>query len=164
MRGSAVRQATIVSPRSCRRCCSFDIFGVHEFNSTRKRMAVVARDPTGRYLLLVKVRRQRQGCLLPPHPLATALLSPLLVPPPSSLLPQGADNVIFDRAIAEPERPQLEAQLALFASTGLRTLVLAQRELSAAEFEAWRRDYDAASVALDRRDDKLAEVSPSLAL
>jgi hypothetical protein len=103
----------------------FRIYGVHEFNSTRKRMSVVASGPDGRYLIMVK----------------------------------GADNVIFERAHVEPTRATLEAHLTRFASDGLRTLVLAQRELSPAEFEAWRAAHHAASVALTKREERLAEVA-----
>jgi magnesium-transporting ATPase (P-type) len=107
------------------RVVRFDIHGVHEFNSTRKRMAVVCQNPDGKYFLMVK----------------------------------GADNVIFDRSHCEPYRALLERQLTDFASVGLRTLVLAQRELSQAEFQAWKRDYTEAAVALVDRDSKLAELA-----
>jgi magnesium-transporting ATPase (P-type) len=131
---------------------SFDIYGFHEFNSTRKRMAVVARGPDGRYLLLVKVRAA----------LAVVFSSCVHECAAFAMYLQGADNVIFDRAVTEVDRPLLESQLSLFASTGLRTLVLAQRELSPQEFTAWKAEYEAAAVSLERRDEKLAAVRESV--
>jgi magnesium-transporting ATPase (P-type) len=103
----------------------FDIYGTHEFNSTRKRMSVIVGAPNGKYLLMCK----------------------------------GADNVIFERAAMEPTRAALESHLNQFASTGLRTLVLAQRELSAEDFAAWKTEYTAASVSLVNREDMLAAVA-----
>lgn len=103
----------------------FMTYGVHEFNSTRKRMSVVVRAPDGRYLLMCK----------------------------------GADNVMFDRSTAESTRLTLENHLTMFASTGLRTLVLCQRELSPAEFASWQAEYHEASVSLVGREDKLAAVA-----
>jgi magnesium-transporting ATPase (P-type) len=103
----------------------FMIHGVHEFNSTRKRMSVVCQNPEGRFFIMVK----------------------------------GADNVIFERAVHEPYRKELENHLTKFASDGLRTLVLAQREMTQEEFSRWKEDYMQASLAMTNRDDRLAEVA-----
>ena len=104
---------------------TFIIHGTHEFNSTRKRMAVVAQMPDGKYMLMAK----------------------------------GADNVMFDRALPDLGREVINSQLTAFASSGLRTLVLGQREMSPAEFARWQADYTAASVALTDRDGALARVA-----
>jgi phospholipid-transporting ATPase len=104
---------------------TYHVFGTHEFNSTRKRMAVVVKAPDGRYLLMCK----------------------------------GADNVIFDRSIVEDSRKVLMRQLSELATTGLRTLVLSQRELTVSEFEEWRTEYKNASVSIVDRDAKLADVA-----
>lgn len=103
----------------------FLIHGVHEFNSTRKRMSVVCQAPDGRYFIMVK----------------------------------GADNVIFDRAVGEPHRRELDTHLTRFASDGLRTLVLAQREMTAAEFSEWKEEHMTAAMALANREDLLAAVA-----
>jgi phospholipid-transporting ATPase len=104
---------------------TYHVYGTHEFNSTRKRMAVIVKAPDGRYLLMCK----------------------------------GADNVIFDRSIVEDSRKTLMKQLSDLATTGLRTLVLSQRELSKSEFESWQKEYKSASVSIVDRDAKLAEVA-----
>jgi len=104
---------------------TFMTHGVHEFNSTRKRMSVVVTAPDGRYLLMCK----------------------------------GADNVMFDRSTVESSRGVLESHLTSFASTGLRTLVLCQRELSPQEFATWKAEFHAAAVSLQDREEKLAAVA-----
>ena len=43
---------------------------------------------------------------------------------------------------------QARAQLEQFAGEGLRTLMLAQRELPPAEYDAWAREYEVAKAAL----------------
>lgn len=52
---------------------------------------------------------------------------------------KGADNVMLERVIDSEDRRTLLNQYATnFAEAGLRTLVLARRDLSAAELKAWR--------------------------
>ena len=102
-------------------------FGVHEFNSTRKRMGTVVRCPAGRYFLYVK----------------------------------GADNVMFARTTGQSAeaRAEMDAHLTSFANKGLRTLVLGVRELSADQFAAWRAEFSAAALRLEKREEALAEVA-----
>ncbi len=66
------------------------------------------------------------------------------------VMTKGADNVIFARASAYPgtTRAALDGHLSAFAADGLRTLVLARRELSEAEFEAWYRNFEQAATAV----------------
>lgn len=48
------------------------------------------------------------------------------------------------------------------ACGGFRTLLMAQRELDAKFYESWEAEYDAASVALDDREGKIAAVSEKI--
>jgi len=80
---------------------------------------------------------------------------------------KGADTSTFPRLVgAQPE--WLLASLQEFADEGLRTLVLAQRELSQAEGEAWLQTFLAAKSSVDDRDallDKAAnEIESKLTL
>ncbi len=51
---------------------------------------------------------------------------------------KGADNVMFDRLDPAQEGCDvLQEHLRLFASEGLRTLVLARRDISQSEYQAW---------------------------
>ncbi|WWC70833.1 uncharacterized protein I206_104785 [Kwoniella pini CBS 10737] len=95
-----------------------------EFNSSRKRMSVVARSPDGRIILYCK----------------------------------GADSVIYsrldpnhDEALKETTLKDLET----FANGGLRTLCIAYREMSEAEFADWSKKYDAAAAATVDREGEI---------
>ena len=53
---------------------------------------------------------------------------------------KGADNIMFDRCDPkETGRALLTEHLRAFAGEGLRTLVLARREISAAEYAQWNQ-------------------------
>jgi phospholipid-translocating ATPase len=75
---------------------------------------------------------------------------------------KGADSMIYSRLIPNEQR-QLRAStgehLEMFAREGLRTLCIAQREISQEEYEEWNKDYDIAANAVVGREDKLEEVS-----
>ncbi|KAH9875028.1 hypothetical protein J1614_004516 [Plenodomus biglobosus] len=75
---------------------------------------------------------------------------------------KGADSMIYSRLIPN-EQKQLRAttgeHLEMFAREGLRTLCIAQREISEEEYAEWNRDYDMAANAVVGREDKLEEVS-----
>ncbi|EUC42626.1 hypothetical protein COCMIDRAFT_39311 [Bipolaris oryzae ATCC 44560] len=75
---------------------------------------------------------------------------------------KGADSMIYSRLIPNEQR-QLRADtgehLEMFAREGLRTLCIAQREISEEEYQEWSKDYDVAANAIQGREDKLEEVS-----
>lgn len=76
------------------------------------------------------------------------------------LMTKGADNVILERSNATTQyKNTLDAHLTEFAETGLRTLVLAQREFPPQEYDQWRQDYTAASLSLVNREEALAQVA-----
>lgn len=62
---------------------------------------------------------------------------------------KGADNFILSRLAKGQEEvvQDLEEQLMIYAWAGLRTLVMAQRELSESEYIEWDQKYKAATVA-----------------
>ncbi|XP_043218324.1 phospholipid-transporting ATPase ID-like isoform X2 [Amphibalanus amphitrite] len=70
---------------------------------------------------------------------------------------KGADNIVFERlGNVEPEtKARTEEHLQKFAGEGLRTLVLAYKELDDAYFEEWKKRHHEASVSLVERDEKL---------
>ncbi|KAJ4369078.1 phospholipid transporting ATPase [Neocucurbitaria cava] len=75
---------------------------------------------------------------------------------------KGADSMIYSRLIPNEQR-QLRAttgeHLEMFAREGLRTLCIAQREISQEEYQEWNKDYDIAANAVVGREEKLEEVS-----
>lgn len=98
----------------------FELLEMIEFTSTRKRMSVVVRTPERKVLLLTK----------------------------------GADAVIFprlDRVRCDPHVVDITNQhLERYATEGLRTLVIAQKEIVADEFAAWSREYKSALSDLEQ--------------
>lgn len=109
-----------------------------EFNSDRKRMSVLVRqvDP---------LTQQPRG--------------------PLRLYTKGADDVILARLAPgslestgrQDGQCKLQAQIDAYASAGLRTLVMAYRDVPDAEYAAWRVKYDEA-CALRRGRDEAKEV------
>ncbi|KAL9642784.1 hypothetical protein ABK040_009859 [Willaertia magna] len=73
---------------------------------------------------------------------------------------KGADNVIKSRAKKENNFIEIDKQLSLLSMDGLRTLVLAKRELTMDEFNDWYQRYKQAVVSFNEREkliDELAE-------
>ncbi|RHY26854.1 hypothetical protein DYB32_007284, partial [Aphanomyces invadans] len=75
---------------------------------------------------------------------------------------KGADNVILPRCKPDSATAQLEEHLKSFASEGLRTLVLAKRELTDDEYETWNKLYQKAATSLTNRDALLDAAAEAL--
>jgi phospholipid-transporting ATPase len=100
----------------------YEILTVNEFNSTRKRMSVLVRDPRGNVKLLIK----------------------------------GADTVIYERL--KPGCSYIDktsSHLEEYAMEGLRTLVLASRDVGKKEYEEWRVVFDKANTQINERQEAL---------
>ncbi|KAF1993342.1 phospholipid-translocating P-type ATPase [Amniculicola lignicola CBS 123094] len=75
---------------------------------------------------------------------------------------KGADSMIYSRLVPGAQRElrvSTAEHLEMFAREGLRTLCIAQRELSEEEYQEWNVDYDVAANAVVGREDRLEEVS-----
>lgn len=98
----------------------YELLEMIEFTSTRKRMSVVVCTPDKRILLLTK----------------------------------GADAVTFPRLHAENCDPEIVTvttqHLERYATEGLRTLVIAQKEIHEEAYQAWSGEYRAALSDLDQ--------------
>ncbi|RUS90719.1 hypothetical protein EGW08_001523 [Elysia chlorotica] len=74
------------------------------------------------------------------------------------LLSKGADTIMFD--LLDSKSDELKEltthHLNDFAQTGLRTLVLAYKDISERYYSEWKSRQHAASLAMEGRDDKLA--------
>ncbi|NXY11292.1 AT8B3 ATPase, partial [Pteruthius melanotis] len=107
-----------ITVRELGRTRTYEVLAMLDFNSDRKRMSVLVRDPQGTIRLYTK----------------------------------GADTVILDRLQRRgPNENLTERALDRFAEETLRTLCVASREVSEAEFRAWsRRQREAAALLQER--------------
>lgn len=110
----------------------YEVLNTLEFNSSRKRMSAIIRMPDTGKIFLF--------C-------------------------KGADSIIYSR-LRLGEQPELRRSTAehleIFAREGLRTLCVAQRELSEDEYREWCKKHDVAAAAVHGREDKMEEVSDSI--
>ena len=78
---------------------------------------------------------------------------------------KGADSVIYSRLRKDEQaklRKETADHLEMFAREGLRTLCIAQRELTEDQYAKWNKEHDIAAAAVQDRDDKLEVVSDSI--
>jgi len=75
---------------------------------------------------------------------------------------KGADSVIYSR-LKRGEQQELRKttaeHLEMFAREGLRTLCIAEKELSDEDYSKWRKIHDAAATALEDREEKMEEAA-----
>ncbi|NWR88228.1 AT8B3 ATPase, partial [Furnarius figulus] len=101
---------------------TYQVLAMLDFNSDRKRMSVLVRDPQGTIRLYTK----------------------------------GADTVILERLRGRgPSDAITERALNLFAEETLRTLCVASKEVSEAEYQEWGRRHHEATVLLQDRAQEL---------
>lgn len=107
-----------------------DVLGLHEFDSVRKRMSVVIRFPDNTIKVLVK----------------------------------GADTSMLNITSIDSDRDEFiklttENHLCEYSKEGLRTLVVAAKDLNDSEFELWQSRYEDASTSLTERAVKLRQTA-----
>ncbi|NWR44199.1 AT8B3 ATPase, partial [Regulus satrapa] len=116
------RTQDTITIRELGRTRTYEVLAMLDFNSDRKRMSVLVRDPQGTIRLYTK----------------------------------GADTVILERLRGRgPNETLTERALDRFAEETLRTLCVASREVSEAEFRAWSRRHREAAVLLQDRAQEL---------
>jgi len=99
----------------------YEILSILPFSSERKRSSVIVKGPNGRIILYAK----------------------------------GADQVILERLNAKihdsPIIKDTKKHLTNYSTKGLRTLVIARKELSLQEYQAWKQQFDQADLAMVNR-------------
>ena len=78
---------------------------------------------------------------------------------------KGADSVIYSRLKGGEQqqmRKSTAEHLEMYAREGLRTLCIAQKEISEEVYERWNVEHDAAAAAVENREEKLEEVSDKM--
>ncbi|KAJ7285463.1 hypothetical protein O6H91_Y332300 [Diphasiastrum complanatum] len=110
----------------------FEVLGIHEFDSVRKCMSVILKCPDNKIKLLVKGAD-------------SAVMN---------IIGGSALGLSNEQYIPSEDKHQAElidatlSHLDGYAREGLRTLVIAAKDLSFAEFEAWYKQYLVASTSL----------------
>eukprot|EP01018_Ginkgo_biloba_P013761 Gb_34057 [translate_table: standard] len=109
----------------------FDVLGLHEFDSDRKRMSVVVRCPDNKLKVLVKG--------------ADSTMLGVIDKTLNVDLAKDAEGNLTDLIYAT------ESHLHEYSTRGLRTLVVGAKDLTVSEFEEWHRRYEEASTAVSGR-------------
>ena len=78
---------------------------------------------------------------------------------------KGADSIIYSR-LRRGEQQKLRKETAdhleIFAREGLRTLCIAQKELTEEEYQAWNIEHDIAAASVENREDKIEAVADAV--
>jgi phospholipid-translocating ATPase len=75
---------------------------------------------------------------------------------------KGADSVIYERLRNDHEpvlKEKTNSDMELFANSGLRTLCIAYRYLEEDEYLVWSRTYDAATNAIEGREEEIEKAN-----
>ena len=81
------------------------------------------------------------------------------------LYTKGADSVVYQRLAADHDpalKEQTSRDMEAFANGGLRTLCIASRNLSDQEYMEWQRVYDAATSAVQDRDEEIDKANEQI--
>ncbi|CAK9435324.1 uncharacterized protein LODBEIA_P57110 [Lodderomyces beijingensis] len=115
-------------------CKEYQVLNTLEFNSTRKRMSTIIKIPSD--------------------------------PPRALLLCKGADSIIYERLSKTENDPEmLEAtarDLEEYATEGLRTLCIAERELTWEQYTEWNKRHQVAASSLEDREGKMEQVADAI--
>ncbi|KAL5974812.1 hypothetical protein ACLOJK_031483 [Asimina triloba] len=114
-----------------------ELLGLHEFDSVRKRMSVVIKFPNNAVKVLVKGAD-------------TSMFS---------VLAEVLENSDLRDAVSVNIQNATQNHLTEYSSQGLRTLVIAARDLADSELEEWQCRYEEASTSLVERSTKLRQTS-----
>jgi len=107
----------------------FDFLNMLEFNSDRKRMTVIVRDPTDG---LIKLYCKGADSIV---------------------------KSLLDKQIDQPFMEDTEKALLAFARRGMRTLSISMRILDEDEYHKWSEGFNAAAESVENREDKIAAVA-----
>jgi phospholipid-transporting ATPase len=78
------------------------------------------------------------------------------------ILCKGADSVIFARLKNKDNVDGTNKYLSDYAKEGLRTLLLAEKEISEQDYEAWSEKYNEAALSLQNREEAINQVAEQI--
>ncbi|MCO5566464.1 hypothetical protein L7F22_020141 [Adiantum nelumboides] len=119
---------------------TFEVLGMHEFDSNRKCMSVILRCPDGRIKVLVKGAD------------SAVLRKVSLSEKTTHIGGECQSQVLFDT----------QMHLDIYSNKGLRTLVVGARELSSKELANWQRLYAKANSSVTDRMSLLLEAAQAI--
>ena len=110
----------------------YQLMNICEFNSTRKRMSVIVRDPQGRLILMCKGAD-------------------------SVILERLSDASRGGEVLSKTQE-----YVDLYAEEGLRTLFLAEKIIDEATYEKWSAEAEAAKLEIHNREEAVAAVDEKI--
>ena len=122
----------LVLEKSTGQTLKYQLLNVCEFNSTRKRMSVIVKDPKGKIIVMCKGAD-------------------------SVILER-----LSKESLAGEVLRQTQEYVDQFAEEGLRTLFLAERVVGQDEYNAWNKEAQAAKLEIKDRDEKVAAVDEKI--
>jgi len=131
---------------------TWKVLAVNKFDSDRKRMSVLVRSPASMGSIPMIMCKGADSAMLDPE----ICDGGMHVMSPDRILGQSLSNASEDGPSAEDEWESstllnMQSQLGLFASEGLRTLVLGVRFLTEEECGEWLAQYEQASTSIKGR-------------
>ena len=140
----------------------WSILAVNKFDSTRKRMSVLVRSPASLGSIPMLLIKGADSSMLDPdvceggeYITSGALGGERM----SSLINQSSSDYNDSNEWEKSVLLNMQSQLGIFASEGLRTLVLGIRVLTETDCEAWLAKYKIASTAIENREERLTAVA-----
>lgn len=110
----------------------YQLMNICEFNSTRKRMSVIVKDPQGRLILMCK------GA--------------------DSVILERLSQASREGEVLSKTQEYVD----LYAEEGLRTLFLAEKIIDEATYEEWNAEAEAAKLEIHNRDEAVAAVDEKI--
>ena len=140
------------------------ILAVNKFDSTRKRMSVLVRSPPELGSIPMLLIKGADSSMLDPDICEGGqyVASGALGGEQMSNMIRTAESCDDAEDWEKSVLLNMQSQLGIFASEGLRTLVLGVRILTENESDQWLKKYNAASTAIDNRDAKLTTVAQEI--
>jgi len=144
----------------------WSILAVNKFDSDRKRMSVLVRSPKklGSIPMLL-VKGADTSMLDPTVCEAGKYIADGSIENMNSILESSSSISIDDGSADDWEKSVLlniQSHLGVFATEGLRTLVLGVRILTEQESDGWLAKYKKASTSIDNRDEMLTAVAKEI--
>ena len=145
----------------------WSILAVNKFDSTRKRMSVLVRSPPELGSIPMILIKGADSSMLDPDvcvageyitsgALGGQRMNQIITPDPETADTEPGTE--WEKSVLI----NMQSQLGIFASEGLRTLVLGVRVLSEMECADWLRKYNIAATAIENRDEQLTAVAKQI--